>query len=92
MSCLCVVNAGHPPRVKSSVIPVMLLLVYNQKPTGLHRLDKAFYFGVPYSLEQPESFRGCHNLKPYRHIDRAIEELNELYKYKENLMFGLEGI
>ena len=28
----------------------------------------------------------------YPDIDRAIEELNELYKYKENLMFGLEGI
>ena len=45
MPCFCVVNAGHPPRVKSSVIPVILLLVYNQKPTGLHRLDKVFYFG-----------------------------------------------
>lgn len=28
----------------------------------------------------------------YPDIDRAIEELNELYKYKENLMFGLEEI
>lgn len=28
----------------------------------------------------------------YPDIDRALEELNELYKYKENLMFGLEGI
>ena len=28
----------------------------------------------------------------YPDIDRAIEELNELYKYKENLMFGMEGI
>ena len=45
MPCFCVVNAGHPSRVKSSVIPVILLLVYNQKPTGLHRLDKVFYFG-----------------------------------------------
>lgn len=28
----------------------------------------------------------------YPDIDRALEELNELYKYKENLMFGMEGI
>ena len=28
----------------------------------------------------------------YPDINRAIEELNELYKYQSNLMFGLEGI
>lgn len=26
----------------------------------------------------------------YPYIERAIEEMDELYKYKENLMFGLE--
>ena len=29
-------------------------------------------------------------IHPY--TERIIEELDELYKYKENLMFGLEGI
>ena len=29
-------------------------------------------------------------INPY--TERIIEELDELYKYKENLMFGLEGI
>ena len=57
-SCYAVM-AVHPPM--------------HQKPPNLHRLDKVFYFGVPYSLEQSEGSRGCHNLKPYRHRHYAPE-------------------
>ncbi len=71
MPCFCVVNAGQPPRVKSSVTTVILLLVYNQKTPihqktpSLHRLTRFFTLQFPQlaearklqSMPQPKSIQ-----------------------------------
>ena len=44
----------------------------HQEPPNLHRLDKFFALGFP-NCEEPESYRPCHNLNPYRHRHYAPE-------------------
>ena len=44
----------------------------HQKPIGLHRLARGFYFAVPHSLEQPESSRGSHNLNESQWVEAVL--------------------
>ena len=53
---------------QESKVVLFLLCCYGCTPPHapetfkLTQPDKVFYFGVPYSLEKPESYMGCHNL------------------------------
>ena len=44
----------------------------HQEPPNLHSLTKFFALGFP-NCEEPESYRPCHNLNPYRHRHYAPE-------------------
>ena len=53
MPCFCVANAGHPPRVKSSVIPVILLWLYLQKAPSTKNLQACTDWQGFFTLQFP---------------------------------------
>ena len=69
---LLLLYIGQTTRDKCTVIPLMLLWMYNPKPPCTRNFQiytdwqSFLLWGSLHSLEQPESSRGCHNLNPNR--------------------------